>query len=100
MPVHHVALYRLKSTATEEQVAEWIRDAENMGGKMPGLISINMNRPIKEISGRTQGYDLCLIAVFESKEKLMAAGSFPGHDDYARWAPILADGTLVFNMEC
>ncbi|KAL3481882.1 hypothetical protein BJX99DRAFT_253008 [Aspergillus californicus] len=79
MPVYHVVLFRLKQTTTPAQVKNWTTIAENMVGKIPGLVSLKANAPLPICVPRAKGFDMGLVAVLEKAEDVAAYGAHPAH---------------------
>ncbi|KAI9367331.1 hypothetical protein BJX61DRAFT_547576, partial [Aspergillus egyptiacus] len=79
MPVYHIVLFRLKSGITQPQVQAWTTLAQNMVGKIPGLVSLKAGGPLPICVPRAKGFNLALVAVLEKPEDVAAYAVHPAH---------------------
>jgi hypothetical protein len=68
MPIYHIVLFHLKPEVTETQISEWSAMAKSQLGQVPGLVSIEANKPLPVSVSLTKGYDMALVAVLEGPE--------------------------------
>jgi len=99
MPVYHVVLFRLKEGVTQEQLDTWAEVAKGMVGKIPGLISLEANKPLPISVPRAQGYNMGLVAVLEKKEDVATYAVHPAHLEVHKFREELTEETLAYDLE-
>lgn len=78
--VTHIVMWNLKDEAeggSREQNAAIMKERlEALGGKIPGLLSLKVNRGVMP-----GGYDLCLLGQYESLDALKGYRDHPLHKE-------------------
>lgn len=75
-------LFHLKPEVTDTQISEWSSMAKSQLGQVPGLISIEANKPLPVSVSRTKGYDMALVAVLEGPEFVEGYAKFAAQSQY------------------
>lgn len=63
--------------------------AKSQLGQVPGLISIEANKPLPVSVSFTKGYDMALVAVLESPEFVEGYAKFAAQSQYVFYFPPL-----------
>ncbi|KAK3712602.1 hypothetical protein LTR37_009045 [Vermiconidia calcicola] len=88
MTVYHIVLFKLKPSATKEQVSELKDAANSMVGQIPGwsnpksLTKMEVGPPLESTASRAKGFDYGLIAVLEKPEDVKVYAEHPVHQKY------------------
>jgi hypothetical protein len=88
----HTFLFRWKSGVTEDQKLRAIREIQALGGKIPGLLETLVGR---NISPRSQGYDLGGVMKFTDLSTFEAYNDHPVHQRLLAWLMPLIDPVEV-----
>ncbi|KAL4880846.1 hypothetical protein BJY04DRAFT_190147 [Aspergillus karnatakaensis] len=99
MPVYHIVLFRLKQGVTTAQLQDWSSIAQNMVGKIPGLISLKAGQPLPISIPRAKGFDMGLVAVLEKPEDLAGYAVHPAHLEVHKLREELCEDTLAYDLE-
>jgi hypothetical protein len=86
--VIHIFAFRWKPGVTSEQKQQAIVAIRALQGQIPGLIETRVG---KNISPRSQGYELGGVMKFESRAALEAYGGHPVHQELLTWLMPLID---------
>ncbi|EED21625.1 hypothetical protein TSTA_088610 [Talaromyces stipitatus ATCC 10500] len=99
MPVYHIVLFHLKPSVTDTQITEWTQMVKTQLGQVPGLISIEVNRPLPISVSRTKGYDMALVAVLEGPEFVEGYSTFAAQSQAQSFREQLFDDTIAFDLQ-
>ncbi|KAL4943181.1 hypothetical protein BDV06DRAFT_190661 [Aspergillus oleicola] len=99
MPVYHIVLFRLKPTVTQSQISTWTTIAENMVGKIPGLISLKAGPPLPICVPRAKGFDMGLVATLEKGSDLEGYAVHPAHLEVHKLREEYCEETLAYDFE-
>ncbi|KAI1804793.1 hypothetical protein F4811DRAFT_260431 [Daldinia bambusicola] len=100
MPLYHIVLFRLKPTVTVETLEEFKSSARAMVSKVPGLIKLEINRPLPDTAYRSQGFNMGLVAILEKAEDLPGYTTHPAHSRVHELRESVADGeSLAYDLE-
>ncbi|KAJ5728905.1 uncharacterized protein N7483_003413 [Penicillium malachiteum] len=99
MPVYHVVLFRLKEGVTQGQLNSWTEAAKGMVGQIPGLVSLEANKPLPISVPRAQGFDMGIVAVLEKAEDVAAYAVHPAHLQVHKFREELCVDTLAYDLE-
>ncbi|KAL2824875.1 hypothetical protein BDW59DRAFT_146828 [Aspergillus cavernicola] len=99
MPVYHIVLFRLKPHVTPSQLQTWTSLAQNMVGKIPGLISLKANTPLPICVPRAKGFDMGLVAVLEKEGDLKGYAVHEAHLEVQKMREELCEDTLAYDLE-
>ncbi|KAL4809383.1 hypothetical protein BDV18DRAFT_131953 [Aspergillus unguis] len=99
MPVYHIVLFRLKPGVTASQIQTWSTLAQNMVGKIPGLVSLKAGQPLPISVPRAKGFDMGLVAVLEKGEDLVGYAGHPAHLEVHKMREELCEDTLAYDLE-
>jgi hypothetical protein len=78
----HMFAFRWKAGITSEQKERVIREIRNLQGQIPGLLETWVG---KNISPRSQGYELGGVMKFADAASLEKYGSHPVHQKLLSW---------------
>ncbi|KAK4234869.1 hypothetical protein C8A03DRAFT_46880 [Achaetomium macrosporum] len=81
MPVYHVALFKLKADADPNRVQRWQRLAQEMVGKVPGLMGLQAGPPIAFTAPMAKGFDMGVVVLLDYVESLATFFTHPSHDE-------------------
>lgn len=73
---------KLKPHVGASELEKLKAGAANMIGKIPGLQSIEMNKPHPSTAHRSQGFNYALVAVFDNAETIKVFAEHPVHLEY------------------
>ncbi|KAK4940588.1 hypothetical protein LTR10_019347 [Elasticomyces elasticus] len=79
MPVYHIVLMKFKPHVGDAEIEKLKAGAANMVGKIPGLQSVELNKPHPSTAHRSQGFDFGLVAVFDKAETIKVFADHPVH---------------------
>ncbi|KAI1762143.1 stress responsive A/B barrel domain protein [Hypoxylon sp. FL1150] len=99
MPVYHVVLNKLNPGVTTEQSQEWQALLKDMVGKIPGLLSLEVNSPLALTAHRSLGFNLGVVSVLEKAEDLKGYATHPAHLKVQELREKLCGETLVYDLE-
>ncbi|KAF3392117.1 hypothetical protein DPV78_010372 [Talaromyces pinophilus] len=99
MPVYHIVLFHLKPEVTDTQISEWSSMAKSQLGQVPGLISIEANKPLPVSVSRTKGYDMALVAVLEGPEFVEGYAKFAAQSQAQTFREQLFDDTIAYDLQ-
>ncbi|KAI0007417.1 hypothetical protein F4779DRAFT_514865 [Xylariaceae sp. FL0662B] len=99
MPVYHIVLFRLKPTVSQESLVEFSAKVRSMMGKIPGLLKIDINRPLPATAHRSKGYDVGVVAILEKPEDVAVYASHPAHLEVHEIRQRLCDDSLAYDLE-
>ncbi|KAL4900302.1 hypothetical protein BDW74DRAFT_96205 [Aspergillus multicolor] len=99
MTVYHIVLFRLKQGVTPAQVKTWMSIAENMVGKIPGLVSLKAGGPLPICVPRAKGFDMGLVAVLEKPGDLEGYAVHPAHMEVHKMREEFCEETLAYDFE-
>lgn len=88
-------LFHLKPEVTDTQISEWSAMAKSQLGQVPGLLSIEANKPLPVSVSRTKGYDMALVAVLEGPEFVEGYAKFAAQSQYVSFPLRCMDGGLM-----
>jgi hypothetical protein len=91
--IRHIVLYWLKDSA---RIGEAVGVLGSMRGKIPGLLTIEAG---KDTLRSDRSCDLCLHAVFESREALEAYRTHPAHLPVQRYMHSVAQRSASADFE-
>lgn len=74
--IHHIVLFKFKEHLAAEVLEEKINQLRALEHIVEGVKSFHVG---KDVTGKSQGYDIALFAVFESKEALDKYYPHPQH---------------------
>ncbi|OKL64374.1 hypothetical protein UA08_00763 [Talaromyces atroroseus] len=99
MPVYHIVLFHLKPEVTDDQISEWSQMVKSQLGQVPGLISIEANKPLPVAVPRTKGYDMAVVAVLEGAEHVEGYTRYAAQSQAQSFREALFDDTIAFDLE-
>ncbi|KAI1077021.1 hypothetical protein F5B20DRAFT_583759 [Whalleya microplaca] len=99
MPVYHIVLFQLKPAVSQESLAAFSKKAAEMVGKIPGLLKIDINRPLPATAHRSKGYDIGLVAVLEKPGDVAVYAAHPAHLEVQEIRERLCVDTLAYDLE-
>uniref|UniRef100_A0A093UTZ1 Stress-response A/B barrel domain-containing protein n=1 Tax=Talaromyces marneffei PM1 TaxID=1077442 RepID=A0A093UTZ1_TALMA len=91
-------LFHLKPEVTDTQIAEWSAMAKSQLGQVPGLLSIEANKPLPVSVSLTKGYDMALVAVLEGPEFVEGYSKYAASQAQA-FRERLFDDTIAFDLQ-
>lgn len=74
--IEHIVLFKLKDTASEEQVEAMLSALAGLRSAVPGIVDLSVG---KNFSERGQGFGIGLVVRFENREALDAYIPHPAH---------------------
>lgn len=77
-----LVLFKLKPGVTEDLLSEWTEEAKAMVGQIPGLLKLDINKPLPSTAHRGQGYDMALVAIVEKATDVKVYAEHPAHLKY------------------
>lgn len=72
-------LFKLKPDVADSQLSAWREEAKGLVGQIPGLLNIEVNRPLPITAERGQGFDFALVSTVESASDIPGYGAHPAH---------------------
>ncbi|KAI1392427.1 uncharacterized protein F4822DRAFT_391021 [Hypoxylon trugodes] len=98
MPFYHIVLFRLKPSAPEEVIDEFIKRAKAME-TVPGVLKVDVNSPLAATANRANGYGLGIVAVLGSLEDLDVWAAHPAHLKAGELRDQLFEGSMSYDLE-
>ncbi|KAI6081916.1 hypothetical protein F4821DRAFT_248352 [Hypoxylon rubiginosum] len=99
MPLYHLALIKFKPGVTAEQIKEWDALMKEMVGKIPGLISLEVNSPLASTAHRSQGFHRGMVSILEKTEDLNGYIAHPSHLRVKEFGEKLCEEMIVYDLE-
>ncbi|CRG89741.1 hypothetical protein PISL3812_06780 [Talaromyces islandicus] len=99
MPIYHIVLFKLKEgAASEDKLKELATQAKGLIGTVPGLISLEANKPLASTAAAAQGYNAGLVAVLENEEALAGYTEKANNPTATKWREELVTESLVYDL--
>jgi hypothetical protein len=77
-------LFKLKSGVTPDQLSDFLTRAKALVGQIPGLVKLEVNKPLASTAHRGQGFNMGLVAILERAEDVQVYAEHPAHLAYVR----------------
>ncbi|QKX62377.1 uncharacterized protein TRUGW13939_09536 [Talaromyces rugulosus] len=98
MAIYHVVLFKLKDGVSNDQLKELVATAKGLIGRVPGLTSLEANKPLPSSAAAAQGYNAGIVAVLEDEAALAAYNEKSNGATAQKWREELVDSTLVYDL--
>ncbi|KIV84422.1 hypothetical protein, variant [Exophiala sideris] len=90
---------KFKPHVGDAEIEKLKAGAANMVGKIPGLQSVELNKPHPSTAHRSQGFDFGLVAVFDEAETIKVFADHPVHLQQHEFRLSLCADTLAYDLE-